>query len=66
MLQLQQDYLKFLALYIEIVVIGPEGSKEFKRYWEEHKLPFIGLPDPRKKVLDLFGQQIKLLKFGPV
>jgi peroxiredoxin len=27
-------------------------------------LPFIGLPDPRHSVLKLYGQEIKLFKWG--
>ncbi|MES0361467.1 MAG: alkyl hydroperoxide reductase, partial [Anaerolineales bacterium] len=38
--------------------------EDFKQYWQEHDLPFIGLPDPRHKVLQLYGQEIKILKFG--
>ena len=29
-----------------------------------HDLPFVGLPDPGHTVLKLYGQQIKLFKFG--
>lgn len=45
-------------------MIGPEGSEVFKRYWKENNLPFIGLPDPDHKIIKLYGQQIKIFKFG--
>jgi peroxiredoxin Q/BCP len=64
MAQLRQDYSKFTNLDTEVVVIGPEGKNSFKKYWTDNKLPFLGLPDPTHQVLKLYGQEIKILKFG--
>jgi peroxiredoxin len=64
MAQLRLDYNKFLERNAEVIVIGPDSKEDFKQYWQEHDLPFIGLPDPRHKVLQLYGQEIKILKFG--
>jgi peroxiredoxin Q/BCP len=64
MSQLRQDYPEFLNRDAEVVVIGPEGSDSFRKYWSENSLPFNGLPDPRHKVLKLYGQQIRIFKFG--
>jgi len=64
MAQLRHDYLKFVAQEAEILVVGPEDQSAFQRYWDKEKLPFIGLPDPDHKVSNLYGQQVKLLKFG--
>lgn len=64
MSQLRQDYSTFLEKNSDIVVIGPEAAEKFKNYWTEHELPFMGLPDPKHKVLKLFGQEIKMFKFG--
>jgi peroxiredoxin len=64
MAQLRRDYSAFLAQDAVILVIGPEGPASFKSYFERHDLPFIGLPDPSHKVLKLFGQQVKLFKWG--
>lgn len=64
MAQLRQDYQNFTNLNTEVVVVGPEGKNAFKRYWGKNKLPFIGLPDPKHRVLKLFGQQVKIFKFG--
>lgn len=47
-----------------ILVVGPENKTAFKNYWEENNLPFIGLPDPSHSVLKLYGQEIKLFKWG--
>ena len=64
MAQLRQDYPKFVKLNTEIVVIGPENADAFRKYWQKERLPFIGLPDPQHTVLKLYGQEIKLFKFG--
>ena len=64
MAQLRQDFAEFGKRQTTILVIGPENAAAFARYFSEHDLPFIGLPDPAHTVLDLFGQQINLFKFG--
>lgn len=48
----------------EVIIIGPDSGVEFERFWNDRELPFIGLPDPRHKVLKLYRQKIKILKFG--
>ena len=64
MAQLRQDFEKFKNENTVILVVGPEDSKAFAQYWDENDLPFIGLPDPKHTVLKLYGQEIKLFKFG--
>ena len=64
MAQLRQDYQHFLKLDTEIVVIGPEGAESIRKYWKKEDLPFIGLPDPKHKILKLYGQEVKLFKLG--
>ena len=64
MAQLRQDYAEFQARDAEILVVGPEDAAAFAAYWAENDLPFVGLPDPQHQVADLYGQQIKLMKFG--
>ncbi len=64
MAQLRQDYSKFKALETEVVVVGPEDAASFKMYWQSHKHPFIGLPDPTHSVLKRFGQEVNLFKLG--
>ena len=63
-MQLRQDYQHFLKLDTEIVVIGPEVAESFRKYWKKEDLPFIGLPDPKHKILKLYGQEVKLFKLG--
>lgn len=64
MAQLRQDYSEYLKRDTEVVVIGPEGPAKFKDYWRDNSLPFTGLPDPRHKILKLYGQEVKIFKFG--
>ena len=64
MAQLCQDFSEFGKHNAAILVVGPEDARAFARYWREHDLPCIGLPDPEHTVLNLYGQETKLLKFG--
>ena len=64
MAQLRQDFSEFEKRNAVILVVGQEDAPAFARYWQEHDLPFTGLPDPGHTVLNLYGQQTKLLKFG--
>jgi peroxiredoxin len=64
MAQLRRDYQEFINRQAQVVVVGPEDTKAFATYFRTHKLPFIGLPDPKASVLKLYGQEINLFKFG--
>jgi len=64
MAQLRQDYQEFVKRDAEIVVVGPDNERSFKRFWEQEQLPFVGLADPDHDVADKYGQQVKWLKLG--
>ena len=64
MAQLRQDFEKFKDQETTILVVGPENDRSFAKYWSKNDLPFIGLPDPKHSVLKLYGQEIKIFKFG--
>lgn len=64
MAQLRRDYPRFKEKATEIVVVGPEDAEAFRQYWEKNDLPFVGLPDPKHKILKLYGQEVKLFKLG--
>jgi len=64
MAQLRQEYDLFLAEEAEVIAVGPENSKAFKKYFSENELPFVGIPDPKHTVLKRYGQEIKIFKFG--
>ena len=64
MAQLRHDIQEFKNRNTEILVAGPEKAESFAKYWAKNNLNFIGLPDPGHSVLKLYGQQIKIFKFG--
>jgi peroxiredoxin len=64
MAQLRQDYEKFSERETAVLVIGPEDAQKFADYFTKNNLPFPGLPDPKHSVLKLYGQEIKIFKFG--
>ena len=64
MMQLHQDFDKFVSRDTLIVTIGPEDASSFSKYWAKNSLPFIGLPDETHAVLKLYGQEVKLFKLG--
>lgn len=64
MMQLHQDYEKFIERDTKIVVIGPEDAMSFKTYWEDNKFKFYGIPDVKHSVLKLYGQKVNLFKLG--
>lgn len=64
MAQLRQDYIAFRNQNTQVIVVGPENAQAFERYWQQHDLPFIGLPDPGASVLKAYGQEVNLFKLG--
>jgi peroxiredoxin Q/BCP len=64
MAQLRQDHGEFVRRKAVVVVAGPDSPEAFRKYWERKSLPFIGLPDPKHRVLKLYGQEVKLFKLG--
>ena len=47
-----------------MVIVGPDGPRAFKKYWEEQEMPFIGLADIGSKIAGLYQQEVNILKFG--
>jgi peroxiredoxin len=64
MAQLRQDYKEFVNRNAEVIAIGPEDPQTFAEWWHREKMPFPGIGDPAHKIADLYGQQVKILKFG--
>lgn len=64
MMQLHQEYDKFLGKDTVIVAIGPEKADKFREYWMENDLPFYGIPNEEHSVLKLYGQKVSLFKLG--
>ncbi len=61
---MRQDYAEFTRRGAEVIAVGPEGPDEFRRYWAEHQIPFVGLADPKHSVADAYEQEVSLLKLG--
>jgi len=64
MAQLRQEADRLKKLDVEVLVVGPENSEAFRKYWQKESLPFIGLPDPKHSVIKRYGQEVKIFKFG--
>jgi peroxiredoxin len=64
MTQLRQDYTLFQERDAIVVAIGPENRETFAKFWRDHDIPFIGIPDPQHKIADLYGQEVSLVKLG--
>lgn len=64
MARLRQDHAQFVERNTEVIAIGPEGRDKFAAYWNEHEMPFTGIPDPNHAALELYGQEVRLLKMG--
>lgn len=64
MMQLRQDYSLFQNQDTIIVAVGPEKRDVFAKFWQENKMPFIGISDSEHKIADLYRQQVNILKLG--
>ena len=47
-----------------MLAIGPNSPVAFEQFWENEKIPFIGLPDPDHSVARLYRQEVNLFKLG--
>ncbi len=56
----------FTARDAVILTVGPDSPAAFKRYWENEQIPYVGLPDPKHKVANLYGQEWNIFKLGRV
>jgi peroxiredoxin len=61
---LRLDYSKFTSRGAEILALGPDGPRAFRRFWDEQRIPFPGLPDLHSRVADAYSQEVNLFKLG--
>ncbi len=60
-----RDEVEILEKFdIVVLIVGPEKPDSFRKYWEKESLPFVGLPDPKHSVANLYGQEVKIIKLG--
>jgi peroxiredoxin len=64
MAQLRRDNNEFVKRNTVVLVVGPDSADAFARYWRKNNLPFIGLPDPERGILKLYGQEVNLFRLG--
>ena len=64
MAQFRQDYAKFIEHDAQVIAVGPEAAKTFSAFWHQEKMPFIGRPDPKHVVANLYGQKGDPFKLG--
>lgn len=64
MMQLHQDYEKFVERDTEIIAVGPDDNTAFSKFWEEHDLKFVGIADENQRILKLYDQKTNILKLG--
>jgi peroxiredoxin Q/BCP len=62
--RLRDDYDQFTSRDAEILAVGPNDAKTFKRYWVDENIPFVGLPDPDRSVARIYRQEVNLFKLG--
>jgi len=62
--RLRDEYAEFTKRGTEILAVGPDSENAFREYWSEHKLPFVGLPDPDHAVARRYRQEVNLFKLG--
>jgi peroxiredoxin len=66
MAQLRQDYEAFNKRDTVVIAVGPDSKKDFKRFWKQKEIPFIGLSDPDHEVAKKYDQEVNIFKFGRV
>lgn len=62
--QLRRSYHRIRDLGADVVAIGPDSVESFAAFFDERGIPFQGLSDTEGKVLERFGQEVKVLKMG--
>jgi len=62
--RLRDEYEKFTNRNVLILAVGPNAGAAFKQYWQNEKIPFVGLPDPKHSVARIYKQEVNLFKWG--
>ena len=47
-----------------VLALGPNTVMAFEQYWENERIPFVGLPDPEHRVAKMYKQEVNLFKLG--
>lgn len=49
---------------VAVIAMGPDGPNAFRTYWEQEKIPYIGLSDKKSQVADRYHQEVNMFKLG--
>ncbi|RJQ51728.1 MAG: hypothetical protein C4521_11670 [Actinobacteria bacterium] len=55
--QLREDHQKLREGHVPVFVIAPHTAEELAEYWEQNRIPVIGLADPDSEVSKAYGQE---------
>lgn len=61
---MRDHYPEFVSRGAEILAVGTDSVNAFQEYWKRENIPYIGLPDPEKKVPRLYRQEVNIFKLG--
>jgi peroxiredoxin len=64
MAQLRQDYPDFVKRETEILIVSPEDAETVRGFWQDQKMPMVGLADPGHETAGQYGQEVSLIKLG--
>jgi peroxiredoxin Q/BCP len=62
--RLRDEHEKFTIRNAVILAVGPNAPAAFRQYWQNERIPFIGLPDPKHSVARMYKQEVNLFKWG--
>jgi len=62
--RLREGCEEFTSRDVVVIAVGPNSPIAFEQYWENEKIPFIGVPDPQHNVAKKYKQEVNLFKLG--
>ncbi|HPM76635.1 MAG TPA: redoxin family protein [bacterium] len=64
MVQMRDSIDHFHSMDARVVVVARHDAAPMRAFWKEHKLPFIGIPDPQGTIGKQYRQQWKPWRLG--
>ena len=61
---MREQYTRFTERGVRLLNLGPDDAQAYRDYWAKHRIPFVGLADPKHVVAKLYHQPVRLLKLG--
>jgi peroxiredoxin Q/BCP len=62
--RLRDGYEEFTSRGVEVLAVGPHPLEIFDKYWQNERIPFVGLPDPSHSVAVQYRQEVNMFKLG--